>query len=141
MPEVSRELLESYIEDALSTAETARVEQALRDSPELRRQLRTLMQELDNGEHSLGAIWRRQRLTCPTREQLGSYLLQALDPDYQEYIDFHLDVIGCAYCQANLTDLKSLQKSKAADVRQRRRRIFESSAGLLSAQDDTPRGS
>lgn len=140
MPDISRELLESYIEDALSTSETARVEQALRTSPDLRRQLHGLMHDLDRGEHSLGAIWRRERLTCVTREQLGSYLLQALDSDQQEYVDFHLEVIGCAFCQANLDDLKSMQKSKARETRQRRRRIFESSAGLLQAQDDTPRG-
>ncbi len=140
MPEISRELLESYVEDALSTTETARVEQALRESPELRRRLRNLMQELDRGEHSLGAIWRRQRLTCPSREQLGSYLLQALEADLQDYIAFHLDVIGCAYCHANLADLKSLQRIKTAEVRQRRRRFFESSAGLLSSQEDTPGG-
>ena len=139
MPEISRELLESYVEDALSTGETARVEQALRDSAELRHRLRGIIQELDRGEHSIGAIWRRQRLTCPSREQLGSYLLQALESDYQNYIEFHLDVIGCAYCHANLTDLKSMQKSKSAETRQRRRRIFESSAGLLSAQGETPK--
>jgi hypothetical protein len=140
MPDISRELLESYIEDALSTSETARVEQALRTSPDLRLQLRGLMQELDRGEHSLGAIWRRERLTCPSREQLGSYLLQALDGEQQDYVDFHVEVIACAYCQANLDDLRSMQKAKARETRKRRQRIFESSAGLLSAQDDTPRG-
>src|SRR5262245_19643354 len=126
MPDISRELLECYIEDALSTAETARVAQDVRQPAELRVQLGALMQELDPGDHSLGAIWRRERLTCPNREQLCGYLLEALDADFQAYIDFHLNVIGCAYCHANLTDLQLLLNSKPAEVRQRRRRIFES---------------
>src|SRR6516164_706139 len=123
MPEITRELLESYIDDALSNGETARVEMALRESPELRNRLRNVMQELDRGEHSIGAIWRRQRLTCPTREQLGSYLLQALEADLQEYLEFHLKTIGCPFCQANLADLTALQEEPAKTVRERRRRI------------------
>src|SRR5215211_2562159 len=59
MSEITREQLHAYLDDALSDAETARVEQALRDSEVLRRSLRQAMQERDRGEHSLGAIWRR----------------------------------------------------------------------------------
>jgi hypothetical protein len=88
------------------------------------------MLERDRGEHSIGAIWRRKRLTCPTREQLGSYLLGVVEPDYQDYLDFHLYTIGCAYCLANLTDLRGQQEA-APQAQERRRRYFESSAGLL----------
>ena len=76
------------------------VEQALRGSEALRRLLRAVMQDRDRGEHSIGAIWRRERLTCPTREQLGSYLLQVLDDNTQDYIDFHLKAITCPFCLA-----------------------------------------
>ena len=64
MSEISREQLHAYLDDALSDAETAQVEQALRDSESLRRSLRQALQERDRGEHSLGAVWRRERLTC-----------------------------------------------------------------------------
>jgi hypothetical protein len=131
MSDITREQLHAYLDDALTDAETARVEQALRDSEPLRRALRQAMQERDRGEHSLGAVWRRERLTCPTREQLGSYLLQVLDEGTQEYIDFHLHTVGCPYCVANLTDLQSLQKETPPRARERRRRYFESSAGML----------
>ena len=50
------------------------MEQALRESEALQRTLRALMQERDRGEHSIGAIWRRERLTCPSREQIGTVL-------------------------------------------------------------------
>jgi len=133
MPNITRHQLDSYLDDALNDPETALVEQALRQSEGLRRQLRVAMQERDRGEHSIGAIWRRSRLTCPNREQLGSYLLSVLESDHQDYIDFHLYTVGCSYCLANLADLRSLQAEPASQVRQRRRRFFESSAGLLPA--------
>jgi hypothetical protein len=144
MSDISREQLHAYLDDALSDAETAKVEQALRDSEALRRSLRQAMQERDRGEHSLGAVWRRERLTCPTREQLGSYLLQVLDEGEQDYLDFHLNVIGCPYCVANLADLQALQQESAPGARERRRRFFQSSAGYLQVcretkKDDTRR--
>jgi hypothetical protein len=131
MATVTRELLEGYLDDALSEAETAQVEQALRQSDSLRRQLRAVLQERDRGEHSLGAIWRRNRLTCPSREQLGSFLLGALESEHQDYVRFHLEKVGCSFCLANLADLQSLQQEPAAKVKARRQRFFESSAGYL----------
>jgi anti-sigma factor RsiW len=135
MPTITREQLAGYLDDLLSARETAQVEQALRESEALRRQLRGVMQERDRGEHSVGAIWRRNRLTCPTREQLGSYLLGVLEPDLQDYVTFHLETVGCAYCQANLADLRSLQKEPAPRARERRQRFFQSSAGYLRPAD------
>jgi hypothetical protein len=131
MTNITRELLHGYLDDALSEGETAQIERALRESEGLRRMLRAIMQERDRGEHTIGAIWRRQRLSCPSRDQLGSYLLQGLEPDVQDYIDFHLHTIGCPFCLANLADLRDLHQEPAPKVQQRRRRFFESSAGYL----------
>ncbi|HZT79187.1 MAG TPA: zf-HC2 domain-containing protein [Gemmataceae bacterium] len=136
---VSRELLEAYLDDALSDAETARVEKALRESESLRRLLRVVLQERDRGEHSLSAVWRRERLSCPSREQLGSYLLQVLDEAAQDYVEFHLRTVGCAYCLANLADLEAQQQEPAPKAERRRRRYFESSAGFLHVCRD-PQG-
>jgi hypothetical protein len=133
MANISREQLAAYLDDVLGETETAQVEQALRQSEALRRQVRGIMQERDRGEHSIGAIWRRSRLTCPTREQLGSYLLGVLEADLADYLKFHLETIGCAYCQANLADLRSLHEEPAPKVRERRQRFFESSAGYFHA--------
>lgn len=135
--EITREQLHAYLDDALTDAETAHIEQALRDSEPLRRALHQAMQERDRGEHSLGAVWRRERLTCPTREQLGSYLLQVLDDALQDYIHFHLEAVGCPFCLANLTDLQALQQEHVPTARERRRRFFQSSAGFLQACQDT----
>jgi hypothetical protein len=50
-------------------------------------------------------MWRRERLTCPTREQLGSYLLQVHDEGMQDYLDFHLNVIGCPKIRGSIHEL------------------------------------
>jgi DNA-binding phage protein len=131
MPNISREQLDCYLDDALSESETAQIEQALRESEALRRRLRALMQERDRGDHSIGAIWRREHLSCPTREQLGSYFLQVLDEDQQDYIRFHLEVIGCSSCLANKADLEASLHESPPRTQERRRRYFESSAGYL----------
>jgi hypothetical protein len=136
MSDITREQLHAYLDDALSERETARVEQALRDSEALRKQLRQTMQERDRGEHSLGAVWRRERLTCPNRETLGSYLLEVLDDAEQDYIRFHLETVGCPFCLANLADLESLQKEPAPKARERRRRFFQTSASFLNTARD-----
>ena len=137
MTDITRELLDAYLDDALDEAEAAQVEQDLRRSDGLRRLLRMVIQERDRGEHSLGAVWRRERLTCPSREQLGSYLLQVLDEAEQGYIDFHVNTVGCPFCGANLADLQALQQEAARGTKDRRRRFFQSSAGYLQACRDT----
>jgi hypothetical protein len=131
MAKFTRAQLAGYLDDALGEAETTHIEQALRQSESLRQELRALMQERDRGEHSLGAVWRRQRLSCPTRDQLGSYLLKVLEPEQQDYIHFHVHTIGCSFCQANLADLEARQKETGSQVKERRQRFFQSSAGLL----------
>ena len=87
--------LRAYLADELPAGTLARVEKALRDSAELRARLEEVRQDRgEMGLHSLGAIWRRNRLTCPTRQQLGSLLLDVLDPDLADYLRFHIDVVG-----------------------------------------------
>lgn len=131
MKTVSREHLRAFLDDALSDAETAELEHLLRSDENLRQQLRSAVQERDRGDHSVGAIWRQERLTCPSREQLGSYLLEVLDQSQHGYIEFHLNVIACSFCQANLDDIKDHQKP-AQQTTQRRRKYYQSSAGLLN---------
>ena len=131
MPRITQADLQSYLDESLPPAEMAAVEAELRTRPELLSQLAAINGRRDAGLHSVGEIWRRQRLSCPTREQLGSYLLGALDQQHAEYIDFHLSKIGCRYCQANLEDLRRQQQETAETVKTRRTRYFQSTAGHL----------
>ena len=119
----------AYIDEQLDGAVAAQVERALRESEALRARAAQLIHERDQGGATVGEIWRRHRLSCPTREQLGSYLLGIAEEFQARYIDFHLRTIGCRYCQANLDDLQTAQRDGQA-VESRRRRFFESSRGV-----------
>jgi hypothetical protein len=133
LPPIDDEMLRSYLAETLPAEAMARVEKALRESSELRAQLEEVRQNRgDMGLHTLGAIWRRGRLTCPTRQQLGSYLLDALDPAHAEYITFHLDVVACPFCCANLADLRGKAEQPARTAQTRHKRIYHSSRHLLS---------
>jgi len=123
--------LEAYLDEALPSATMAEIESALRRKAELVARLSSLIARRDAGIHSLGAFWRRGRLSCPSRQQLGSYVLQALRDDVASYITFHLQIVGCRYCEANLADLKAQQAESRAEVEGRRHRYFQSSAGYL----------
>lgn len=134
-PLIDDELLRHYLAETLAPGMMARVERALRDSAELRARLEEVRQDRhDPALHSLGAIWRRSRLSCVSREQLGSYLLDVLDPAQTDYITFHLEVVECPICRANAADLRR-QAELAAGTSlpaDRPRRIFHSSRHLLS---------
>lgn len=120
----------AYLDELLPTARMAAVETALRQSAELRDRAAALLLNRDQGGHTVGEIWRRGRLSCPTRHQLGSYLLGVLEPTLADYVTFHIQTVGCRYCAANLDDLRSAQQP-STEVTQRRQKFFQSSAGYV----------
>ena len=123
--------LEAYLDEALSPDEMTTIETALRGNQELTQRLAKINGRRDAGVHSIGEIWRRHRISCPTREQLGSYLLEALDQEQTAYLHFHIAEIGCRFCQANLDDLKMQQEESSETKTSRRTKYFQSSAGYL----------
>ncbi|MEN1681691.1 MAG: hypothetical protein AAGJ46_19080 [Planctomycetota bacterium] len=130
--------LEAFLDEALPPERMAVIEELLRSGDEsLTAELAEINGRRDAGLHSLGEVWRRRRLTCPTREQLGSYLLGVLDEGHADYIKFHLEVIGCRLCLASVKDLEAQQSSAEAEVsQQRQRKYFQSSVGRLPAGED-----
>jgi len=129
--EFSSAQLLAYVDERLPVETMTEIESALRQSDSLRRRVAQLIRRRDAGEHSVGQIWQRMRLSCPSRQELGSYLLGAL-PD--EELDY-LQVVGCRYCAANLEDLRQTSQP-TGDSQQRRKRFFQSSAGYLPRSDE-----
>jgi RNA polymerase sigma factor (sigma-70 family) len=76
----------------------------------------------------LTEIWEYHRFSCPKRSTIGAYLLRTLDNDWQKYVDFHLNVLGCRFCRANMEDLQS---QAAEHQQQLHARIMESTVGFL----------
>ena len=135
--DVSDAELRGYLDEILSIERMSAVESALRTSPALRQRAAILLRERDAGGGSVGEVWQRERLSCPTRGQLGSFLLDALDPGYASYIRFHLNTVGCRFCRANLEDIQAAQVAGAAGP-QRRQKIFESSVGKMPTRTLKP---
>ena len=137
MPSLSHADLEAYLNEELPVDQASLIEEKIREQPQLRQKLLEILARRDAGVHSLGEIWRRHRITCPTRHQLQQYLLGVL-PSAEEanYITFHLEQIGCRLCAANLADLTkaSEEADQSVDPGQsttRRRKYFQSSVGRL----------
>lgn len=124
--------LEAYLDEALPPERMGQIEDALRDSEALREQVKSISGRRDAGVHSLGGIWRRHRLSCPPREQLGSYLLGVLSAEETDFVQFHLEVSGCRVCTASVEDLQGEQALAGNEqVAGRRKKYFQSSVGHL----------
>ena len=135
LPHVWTDLeLTSWLDERLPADRMAALEQQLRDDESLRIRLSRLIRHRDQGGHTVGEIWYRARLSCPTRSELGGYLLGTLDREVSAYMEFHLMTIGCRICRANLEDLQE-HADATEESSGRRRRIFESSAGYLDPSD------
>ncbi|WP_149498344.1 hypothetical protein [Roseiconus lacunae] len=130
MPDFSDAELTAFLDESLSQERSAELETQLRDDKRLRERLVAVSGRESAGLHSLAAIWQRKRLSCPSREEWGQYLLGTLPDDHSGYLEFHLSTVGCRYCAANLEDLRG-----AADAANqgavRRRKYFQTSAGYL----------
>lgn len=128
--------LTSWLNERLPAERMAVLEQQLRTDESLRIRVAQLIQHRDQGGHSVGEIWYRGRLSCPSRSELGGYLLGTLPQPVSDYLDFHLLTIGCRLCQANLQDLQE-HSDDNSESQVRRRRFFESSAGFLESDESS----
>lgn len=132
MPQFSELELEAYLDEALPPEAMAEIEKTARDDSSLATRLAAINSRRDAGVHSLGEVWRRARVSCPDREQLGSFLLGALSDDQEDFIRFHIDVYQCRFCQANVEDLRAQASEGEQASEGRRQRYFQSSVGHLS---------
>lgn len=84
----------------------------------------------EQAELSVARVWQSKRLTCLKRGTLGSYALGVLDEPWLAYTQFHLDVVACPMCLANLRDIEEEDADTASP--QRAEQLFASSVGFLS---------
>lgn len=77
-------------------------------------------------ETDLITAWEVHRPSCPKRSTLRRYTLGILPPPWQDFVSFHVETLGCRYCLANLTELKSVPTPNRRDDR-----LFQSTIGFL----------
>jgi RNA polymerase sigma-70 factor (ECF subfamily) len=78
---------------------------------------------------TVARVWRERRLTCLKRSTLQAHLLGVLEEPWLSYTQFHLDVVGCPMCLANLQDLE--EEEVAEGLPRATEQIFASSVGFL----------
>lgn len=84
----------------------------------------------DSGfESMLTQVWESSRPSCPKRSTIGAYLLETLEKPWHDYVDFHLNKLGCHFCRANLQDLQD--QTKEDKTSPTNTRIMESTIGFL----------
>jgi RNA polymerase sigma factor (sigma-70 family) len=83
----------------------------------------------EGADAMLTEIWQEQRLSCLKRSTIGAYMLGTLDPDWHDYVAFHLERLGCQFCRANLEDLR--EQTRDDGPRRLHDRIMESTVGFL----------
>ena len=127
MPEPTDADLLAFLEELLPPGESSAIETALRDDATLRQRAAALLRDRDAGAHTLADIWRRHRLSCPDRDQLGGYLLGTLGDAPAASIELHLEAVGCRWCRAEVDALVAAVSDDDAPAR--RERLFESSVG------------
>jgi hypothetical protein len=124
----------AWLDEQLSVERMTQLEAQLRQDESLRSRVANIIRHRDQGGNTVGEIWRRERLSCPTRTELGGYLLRTLPEELLHYIEFHLQTVGCRLCLASLQDLEERSREPSGGIH-RRQRFFESSAGLLPHQE------
>ncbi|MDA0285537.1 MAG: hypothetical protein O3B86_19510 [Planctomycetota bacterium] len=124
----------AFLDEQLPIERASSLENSLRESSDMQQRLAALIRRRDQGGHTVGEIWRRNRLSCPTRATLGSHLLNVLDETFSQYVEFHLKTIGCRICHAVIEEMKSSRQIPTV-TNERRKRYFESSAGMLGKND------
>jgi len=51
-------------------------------------------------QYSMSGLWFRERVSCPTPDELASAARGALSPEAADYVDFHVNTLGCRACGA-----------------------------------------
>jgi RNA polymerase sigma factor (sigma-70 family) len=73
-------------------------------------------------------VWEAQRPTCPKRSTIGRLMLGTLDGKWRDFVDFHVNKLGCRFCRANLEDL---QKQTEEAPKALHDRVMHSTVGFF----------
>ena len=62
------------------------------------------------------SVWVSRRASCPSRRWIARWLAGGLEPGAARFMAFHLDDLGCDWCEANRDDLARERKGGHGDV-------------------------
>jgi len=79
---------------------------------------------------NLNQIWEDLRPSCPKRTTLGKYTLEILPIEWTDFVEFHVQQLGCDYCRANLLELS--EEIDAGESKRVNEQLFQSTIGFLA---------
>ena len=74
----------------------------------------SLREESEGLTISVGDLWVKERISCPHRDILLAYVNKSLSQEEMDYIEFHLEVVECPYCQAEVMELTELMNQESS---------------------------
>jgi len=122
--------LGAYLDEGMSPEAMLRIEEWIREDPTVRERIISCLGARGVDDCSVGEIWRKNRLSCPSRTELGIYLLGGAEERDGQYIRFHIATVGCRICQANLEDLR-FSEPNVGPRATRQQKFFQSSVGRI----------
>ena len=95
--------------------------------------LESLREEVLSLQIPLSELWFREHVSCPPLAILSQFRAKKLKKLASEYVEFHLEELGCPYCQARL-EQETLSRSATGSksLRQSRDRVTEATSSLLN---------
>ena len=87
-------------------------------------------------ETDLRSAWELHRPSCPKRSTLGKYSLGILPSAWEDFVRYHVKILGCSFCDANLQELTKVSSGIGSVSKQH---LFQSTVGFLppSGKDKT----
>ncbi|TWU34579.1 RNA polymerase sigma factor [Novipirellula aureliae] len=76
----------------------------------------------------LRAAWETHRPSCPKRSTLGKYTLGILSPAWHDFVRYHVETLGCLFCDANLAEFRKLPPTAPSTINNH---LFQSTVGFL----------
>ena len=129
--------LESYLDETLHPDLALELEETLKVNKDLLNRLSYINGRRDAGIHTLGEIWRRHQVGVPSRKQMEEFIGGKLSAEQEDYIDFRINILKCRYTIAHVKDLNNQLQTGEVSTEDRRKKYFDSSAGLLQSKKDT----
>lgn len=77
----------------------------------------------------LTRMWEEHRPSCPKRSTVGKWMMGTLEREWADYVAFHIEKLGCRFCQANQEDLRA--DTEPNQVNATHQRIMQSSVGFF----------
>lgn len=127
--------LEAFLDESLDPLRAQDIETALGDDRDLLQRLSRINGRRDAGMHTLGEIWRRNQIGVPSPDHLGKYLLGILTEEEADYVRFRIETLRCPYTIASLKDLQQQQAESQDKTESRRRKYYNSGAGLIKRDE------